>query len=138
LRGEGGARARTCNPLPGGFGHQSSSTTTRVRGAFAGLGQIGAGNTRSTEWANPVRRVPGNMACGCVPCDETLLGARTAGGTPIDVRLPYGGAAGPDGSGKLSLRLSAFCFRFFLSVPFVILGLDPGIHAAVKLPSAYH
>src|SRR6516162_6247500 len=27
LRGEGGARARICNPLPGGFGHQPSTMT---------------------------------------------------------------------------------------------------------------
>ena len=32
LRGEGGARARICNPLPGGFGHQPS-TMTGARGA---------------------------------------------------------------------------------------------------------
>src|SRR6516164_9421579 len=32
LRGEGGARARICNPLPGGFGHQPS-TMSGARGA---------------------------------------------------------------------------------------------------------
>src|ERR1700752_3459592 len=46
LRGEGGARGRICNPLPGGFGHQPLGTRTGARGAFAGLGQAGAGKTR--------------------------------------------------------------------------------------------
>ena len=49
MRGEGGARARTCNPLPGGFGHQPAGTMTGVRGAFDGLGQAGVGNARSKD-----------------------------------------------------------------------------------------
>src|SRR5690348_7215596 len=36
-RGECGARARTCNPLPGGIGHQPLGTTTGAR-YIAGLG----------------------------------------------------------------------------------------------------
>src|SRR5215470_6889222 len=53
--GECGARGRACNPRSGGFGHQPPSTTTRVRGAVAGLGQAGAGNARSKGYA---KRVP--------------------------------------------------------------------------------
>src|SRR5262249_443326 len=41
LRGEGGACARICNPLPGGFGHQPRSTTTTVRGASLDSGTGG-------------------------------------------------------------------------------------------------
>src|SRR5262249_5417528 len=53
-----------------------------------------------------------------------------------------GGAAGPNGPGKYSLRLSAFCFRFFSffpvrSSPFVMPGLDPGIHAETKLAQRF-
>src|SRR5689334_11748698 len=44
--GEGGARGRACNPRSGGFGHHLSGTMTGARGAFAGLGQAGAGNAR--------------------------------------------------------------------------------------------
>jgi hypothetical protein len=44
--GECGARGRTCNPRSGGFGHHLSGTMTGARGAIAGLGQVGAGNTR--------------------------------------------------------------------------------------------
>jgi hypothetical protein len=36
------------NPLPGGIGHQPLGTTTGAR-LFAGLGQVGAGNARSTD-----------------------------------------------------------------------------------------
>jgi hypothetical protein len=46
VRGECGARGRICNPLPGGFGHQPLGTMTGARGAIAGLGSAGAGNTR--------------------------------------------------------------------------------------------
>jgi hypothetical protein len=40
---EGGARGRNCNPLPGGFGHQSPGTTDRGARCFAGLGQVSGG-----------------------------------------------------------------------------------------------
>src|SRR5437016_12416266 len=50
--GECGARGRTCNPLPGGIGHQPAGTTTGARGAIAGLGQVGAGNARWTDRPN--------------------------------------------------------------------------------------
>ena len=53
--GECGTRGRACNPRAGGFGHQLSGTTTGARGAFAGVGQAGAGNARSKGY---VKRVP--------------------------------------------------------------------------------
>src|ERR1041384_5675899 len=53
--GEGGGRGRACTPRSGGFGHHLSGTMTGARGAFAGLGQAGAGNARSKGCA---KRVP--------------------------------------------------------------------------------
>ena len=52
--GECGARGRACNPRSGGFGHHLSGTMTGARGAFAGLGQAGAGNARSKGCAKRV------------------------------------------------------------------------------------
>jgi hypothetical protein len=46
---ECGARGRTCNPLPGGFGHQPLGTMTGVRGARWTQGQAGVGNAHSTD-----------------------------------------------------------------------------------------
>jgi hypothetical protein len=49
---ECGARGRTCNPLPGGFGHQPLGTMTGVRGARWTQGQAGVGNAHSTDRPN--------------------------------------------------------------------------------------
>src|SRR5262249_26238173 len=58
LRGEGGARARTCNPLPGGFGHQPLGTRTGARGA-----SLDSGTGRDGEHpSNKSGHVPGSMA----------------------------------------------------------------------------
>jgi hypothetical protein len=58
VRGRGcGARGRTCNPLPGGFGHQPLGTMTGVRGARWTQGQAGVGNAHSTDRPRP--RKPG-------------------------------------------------------------------------------
>src|ERR1044071_6637043 len=77
--GEGGARGRACTPRSGGFGHHLSGTMTGARGAFAGLGQAGAGNARSTGCA---KRVPAASQEAWPEAeslaDERLLGTRTA------------------------------------------------------------
>jgi hypothetical protein len=39
--------------VPGGFGHQPLGTRTGARGAFAGLGQAGAGKARQTNRPGP-------------------------------------------------------------------------------------
>jgi hypothetical protein len=46
MRSECGARGRSRNPHPGGFGHHLAGTTTGPGGAFPGLGLMGAGNAR--------------------------------------------------------------------------------------------
>src|SRR5262249_29649158 len=85
--GEGGARARTCNPLPGGFGHQPRSTTTTARGASLDSGTGGGGG-------HPLhRQAPSPEASPeAEPRTTTPPPRQNRGGTPIDVRLPYLGA----------------------------------------------
>src|SRR5215467_10171380 len=81
-RGEGGARGRTCNPLPGGFGHQSLGTRTGARGARWTQGQAGAGNTRLAKAATSQETWP-----EAEPRTTTRPLGENRGGTPIDVRL---------------------------------------------------
>src|SRR5215471_14050800 len=94
--GECGARARTCNPLPGGFGHQSLGTRTGARGARWTQGQAGAGNTRLTKAATSQETWP-----EAEPRTTTRPLGENRGGTPIDVRLANPGAPGPDGPGRI-------------------------------------
>ena len=107
--GECGARARICNPLPGGFGHQPRSTRTTARGAFAGLGQAGAGKTRQQSQAKSQE---------AWPKAESLAMEDSLGREPrwnADGRAPHVFEArpGPYGSAEYSLRLSAFRLRIF-------------------------
>jgi hypothetical protein len=89
LRGECGARGRTCNPLPGGIGHQPAGTMTGARGAIAGLGQVRAGNAR-----NQLRKVfaPGwgerTGSSALAASQEAWLGAE-----PLATRVPLARAA---------------------------------------------
>jgi hypothetical protein len=127
--GEGGARGRTCNPLPGGFGHQSLGTRTGARGARWTQGQAGAGNTRSKEG------LPSATSQETWPEAEPRTTTRplgeNRGGTPIDVlpppipspaqrgRVRVGAAAGPDGPGRMRITsvgvLLPISFVFFVA-----------------------
>jgi len=68
---EGGARGRRCNPLPGGFGHQSSGTNDRSARCSLDWDRLGRVTPAKTALVLPpeggcnritLRRVPGNMA----------------------------------------------------------------------------
>src|SRR5262249_31948904 len=107
LPGEGGARARTCNPLPGGFGHQPLGTRWTQ-------GQAGTGKTRLTKAATSQEAWP-----EAEPRTTTRPLGENRGGTPIDVRLPYRGRGRARKARQITaLRLSAFCFRFFFFFSF--------------------
>ena len=71
--GECGARARTCNPLPGGFGHQPLGTRTGARGAIAGLGQAGA-RLKARQYAVRPRSQKSLASVGVSPRDDIFLG----------------------------------------------------------------
>jgi hypothetical protein len=124
-RSECGARARTCNPLPGGFGHHLTGTTTGPGGAFPGLGQAGAGNARlETQGLRPPvgaglqdrasRHVPGSLAWSCAqrakaPTARAVVERRQASASR------WTRAASVDADGRIT-RLSAFRFLFLLSL----------------------
>src|SRR5262249_44642618 len=80
LPGEGGARARLCNPLPGGFGHQPLGTRTGARGASLDLrDRQGRVTPATSQEAWPEAE----------PRTTTRPLGENRGGAPIDVRLPY-------------------------------------------------
>src|SRR5215467_2209508 len=115
-RGEGGARGRTCNPLPGGFGHQSLGTRTGARGARWTQGQAGAGNTRLAKAATSQETWP-----EAEPRTTTRPLGENRGGTPIDVRLSVEARPGPMAPANTTIAsvgvlLPISCFPFF---PFV-------------------
>ena len=124
--GEGGARGRTCNPLPGGFGHQSLGTRTGARGARWTQGQAGAGNNRSKE------ELPSATSQETWPEAEPRTTTRplgeNRGGAPIDVRLPYLEARpGPMVPANTSIAsVSVLLPILSFVVPFVIAGRRPG------------
>jgi hypothetical protein len=132
-----GARGRTCNPLPGGIGHQPAGTTTGARGAIAGLGQVGAGNARSTDRPNLF-----------AASQEAWPGAE-----PLATKVPLAKAAVERRQSCAFRRRRGRARRhgiitfasvgvsppnLFRSFPFVIAGLDPAIHAEVTLLQRFH
>jgi hypothetical protein len=108
---------QACNPHSGGVGHQPPSTMTRARGAIAGLGQAGAGESPLKEQ----RKTLFATSQEAWPEAESLAMKDSLGREPwwnADRCAPpaFGGAAVPVWHGRiLKLRLSAFRFRFFLS-----------------------
>ena len=90
VRGEvSGARGRTCNPLPGGIGHQPAGTTTGARGAIAGLGQVRAGNARF----NCARSSPPGWGERTGPSALAASQEAWPGAEPLATRVPWARAA---------------------------------------------
>jgi hypothetical protein len=106
MQGECGARARTCNPLPGGFG---SSTRPALRPVcekhrWTVAGRF-AGNTRLKAPAQEARNWSRVVAFGRL--------SQNRGGTPIDVRLPLAGAAVPVGTANYRCVCRRFASDIF-------------------------
>ncbi len=124
-----GARGRTCNPLPGGIGHQPAGTTTGARGAIAGLGSAGAGNTRPAKAATSQEAWPEVASKTTkVPLARAAVERRQS----CAPRKGRGRARKARHNPHCVCRRFASEFYFFRSfpfVPFVIAGLDPAIHA---------
>jgi hypothetical protein len=143
---------RLCNPLPGGAGHQPSGTTTGVRGASLDWDRQGrvtpvvtAQGLRSPVGASVKDRALLPSTQEAWP-DPEPLGRESLWQEPrwnADRCAPpaYGGAAVRASHGRRALRLSAFRFRFFLSLSslsFVMPGHSRSRNGVASLAYAGH
>ena len=138
--GEGGARGRSCKPLPGGFGHHLAGTTTGPWGAPLDWDRQGRVTPAPTASMLPPEGGPlqiGVLATSQETWPEVARSGRkpasqSRGGTPIGVRLLL--EARPcQQHGRLDTASVGVPYPFLSVLPFVIAGLDPAIHRGPPL-----